>query len=566
MTRFVRSIPLAIDRITGEVYESSKVFCDPKTTNDFRRLYHEDEIFPVCRECGQDLEVSKSKYERGHFKHKKASNPCIFYDAKISQTDYSIYSQIIVSKESDRHIHLKNKIGNLLKKVPGVNLETLFIDNRFIYGKSGKRRPDVYCEYLDKKLVFEIQLSQLSLSYILSRYNFYRDNGIYLIWILDDFNIHNQGTLEKDIKYLVRFENFFKLDEKSSNFSLLCDYKNIYLGQDFRVSSRWIQDTVPLDKLKFDEESYQVYFYDYGIEKQKAEQRRDLILEAKAEEDRKEKEKRKLEFAKKVAKSIIEEISLIRKRGGQHYQRISDQIFLLNDHDRKILNEMLALKDKFKINQSPLVSWIENAKTNDQDFINFLLNTGGLEIDVNSKGKSGQSAFQAILNNSELPYYVPTLNLLEAGYDISVEDIEFLKSYSRKNKKQRDNLICFYIIGKRLFDRKYSREVIRYNKPIFFIESVKQNRLIGTDYKPNQWVQFLNNALEYYSEYWEYIEHALKYYGKFDSILEQDVKGSFQAKYERHWRKNIKQNLAFKDVFNDLYPELNKIVIIHVYD
>jgi len=35
---------------------------------------------------------------------------------------------------------------------------------------------------------------------------------MFLIWILDDFDIHNQGTLERDIKYLTEYENFFKLD------------------------------------------------------------------------------------------------------------------------------------------------------------------------------------------------------------------------------------------------------------------------------------------------------------------------------------------------------------------
>jgi hypothetical protein len=34
-------------------------------------------------------------------------------------------------------------------------------------GKDGKRNPDVYCKFQDKELVFEIQLSDLSLAYIL---------------------------------------------------------------------------------------------------------------------------------------------------------------------------------------------------------------------------------------------------------------------------------------------------------------------------------------------------------------------------------------------------------------
>jgi len=192
------------------------------------------------------------------------------------------------------------------------------------------------------------------------------------------------------------------------------------------------------------------------------------------------------------------------------------------------------------------------------------LNTTGIEIDVNAIGESGQTAFQAILNNKDLPYYTPTLNLLDAGYDISSDDVKFLKSYSQRNLKRRDSLICFYLIGKRLFDRQYSNDVLKYNKPIFFIESAKQDRLIGTKYKPHQWVPFFNNALEYYSEFWEYIEYALKYYGKFDYLLKQDSKGSFRGKLEKYWQGSTIQNLAFKPVFDDLYPELKDIKIVNL--
>ena len=77
-----------------------------------------------------------------------------------------------------------------MKSIP--NIYTVIIDNKFIIKENGKRKPDVYCKFQDKELVFEIQLSDLSLNYILNRYEFYRRNGIYLIWILDKFDIHNQ--------------------------------------------------------------------------------------------------------------------------------------------------------------------------------------------------------------------------------------------------------------------------------------------------------------------------------------------------------------------------------------
>src|SRR5258705_11193250 len=230
MSRYEPSIKIAFNKLSGEVLDADMVFANNKDAFGIRQQYHKKELLPICCECDQDLTVSGSKLDRLHFKHKPGHTYCILTDEDISPQEHEKLNEILRCKESDRHKQLKNKIGSLLHKVDWVDKSSIAIDNKFIFRGNDKKRPDVYCKYNDKELVFEIQLSNLSLGYILSRYEFYKKHGMYLIWILDNFDIHNQGTLEKDIKYLTKYENFFKLDENiSDTLNLECEYKDVYL-------------------------------------------------------------------------------------------------------------------------------------------------------------------------------------------------------------------------------------------------------------------------------------------------------------------------------------------------
>lgn len=186
MGRYERSIKIAFDKASGEILEADEVFDETKNAFELRRQYQKKDLLLSCCECEQDLMVSGSKFDRLHFKHKSGHDYCILSDGQLSPEEHEKFTEILKSKESDRHKELKNKIGLLLQEVEGINKNSIAIDNRFIIRGIEKRRPDVYCKYQGKELVFEIQLSDLSLGYILSRYEFYKKHGMYLIWILDN--------------------------------------------------------------------------------------------------------------------------------------------------------------------------------------------------------------------------------------------------------------------------------------------------------------------------------------------------------------------------------------------
>ena len=181
MKKYERAIKIVFDKQSERIIDVDEVLSKKTNAFDIRRQYNERLLLPICCECGQDLGVSSSKYDRVHFKHKPGHEDCCLADSKLTPQEHKKFSEILKHKESDRHKQLKNNIGELLQDVQGVDVNSISIDNKFIIRGNQKRRPDVYCKYYDRELVFEIQLSDLSLSYILSRYNFYLNNRIYFL-------------------------------------------------------------------------------------------------------------------------------------------------------------------------------------------------------------------------------------------------------------------------------------------------------------------------------------------------------------------------------------------------
>jgi hypothetical protein len=346
MGRYDRSIKIAFDKTSGEILEADEVFDIKTDAFEIRKKYHEGNLILSCCECEQDLMVSGSKYDRLHFKHKPGHGYCILADGKLTPQEHERFTEILKAKESDRHKELKNKIGELLKSVKGVDLGSIAIDDKFIIKENGKRRPDVYCKFQDKEIVFEIQLSDLSLGYILSRYEFYKEHGIYLIWILDNFDIHNQGTLERDIKYLTKYHNFFKLDEQSETLKLACEYKFPFLTDDNKLLTKWLKKSVSLSELKYDSEVFQAYYYNFGDNKTKTETLQRKKAEEIKEAERKRIEKLKLDNATNRAKHLRNLVADFRKRKIQNFNLIIDELEDMDEFETKVLNDVLNLKGK----------------------------------------------------------------------------------------------------------------------------------------------------------------------------------------------------------------------------
>lgn len=564
MGRFERSIKIAFDKISGEVLEAEQVFDSKKDAFEIRRQFHKDEIELFCCECHQKLDVSTSKYDRLHFKHQRHADPCILKDANLSPADLLLLTQILKGKESERHKKLKNLIADRLRDVPGVDASSIAIDNRFIIRGEEKRRPDVYCRYLDKELVFEIQLSQLSLRYIINRHEFYKQHGIYLIWILDNFDVHDQSQLERDIKYLTHHQNFFKLDEEVREFKLACDYKSPFVSYDNEVHSKWLRHSVHLDEAQFDNKEYQIYYFDYKAALQRAEEAKTIrdrelreaerirIQRLQKEQVEREQAARESEMREK-ANEIIEEIRRLRRGKAAVFATASQMLANLDYEEQSYFNSILDLSSPGSDGYPKFFQWIREAKQEDVAFLGFVFSSPHIHFDINARGVNNVSAFQAIYDNSGIGKYTAVQALFKGGYRLTADDESLIRSLKADEEVEGDLILYRYCSN--LKERSLVETIFSLKRLVCVLHSAREGRITGFKYKSSEWVAFANNAIQYYDAYWEYIELVFKHYGLWEKIIAADRKGTFQKKLQILYSNMPRQSFDFDPVFRSLFPE-----------
>lgn len=546
MKKSVRLISIARDKISGDILDANILFEENrKVDSEIRRLINEKKIIPVCVECEQNLGISKSIYDRHFFRHLPKHSYCLLSDNSLTPQQQSEYIQIIKNNESERHKYLKNKIGNLLSSVEGVDNNSISIDSRFIFRDNEKRRPDVYCIFLDKEIVFEIQLSKLPLWYMLRRHNFYKKNNIYLIWILDNFDVKTQGRFEQDIKYLNKYHNFFRLDETINSFALKCKYKEVFI-EDYKVKTKWKEKSVELRQISFDQMDVQAFYYNLQVNK--ARKQTELIGLLKMKEDDEwntlqiiEEQKRKTKV-----KKIIQQIKDEKSKKFFSYGLIDDNIDKLNYLELQELNKSLDLLNKKK---SPIIKWIRETDEYNYNFIFFILKNINIEFNINHSDSEDETPFLELYKIKEIPakHFICKM-FFERGYVLQKRDFDYINSHLDNSEFES------YKIWNKLASRKLIHKAYENDTFLFILESAKHNKILGS--KLANWITFANNAIHFYSQYWEYIELAFKNYEIWDLIIEQDRKKTFHSKLENLYQNFPKQEYDVDELVKDLYPEL----------
>lgn len=550
---YKRSITVAFDKICGEIIEADQVFDTAKNAFEVRKQFHKNEVELYCCECEQKLNVSTSKYDRLHFKHVPGHDFCLLSAGNMTQEEHEAFSGVFLMKESARHKLLKHKIAAGLYKTNGVDIDSVAIDNKFIFDGKDKRRPDVFCKYLNKEIAFEIQISNLSLRYIISRHDFYKKKGIYLIWILDNLDIHSQTQMARDIKYLTTYENFFRLDETSDILTLQCEYKQPFLTNDNVVKSKWNTSKVTLADLQFDQAKVEAFFFNYSLEKEQKEREQSARdAELRAREEQKQAQERQ-NTARAKARRFIQLIADRHKKQWQDYGFLTDFLEEMTPFEVEILNQELKL-DQDETKRPALIRWILNAKSKDFGFIHFLLAAKRIRFDVNKIDSGGSTPLQEIYKNVALwskPYLVKFL--YERGYILKQADADFLSSLG--TVEARNDLVLYQIYS-RVLDKSLLDRIHRHSSLIFILESAKRKSIVGYNYKSDQWAAFGINSIQYYQSYWNYIERAFKMFDIWNKILEADKKGTFLKKHGELTRWKRDQNQDCDEVIEALYPDL----------
>ncbi|MDP2692915.1 MAG: DUF6035 family protein [bacterium] len=550
---FERTIKEAFDKLSSEILKADEIFDDNKDAFLVRKQFHKEEIELYCLECQQKLNVSTSKYDRLHFKHNPNASFCLLKDGKLSPDEIEKFYTIYRSKESERHKYLKNQIGIKLSQLGDVS--NVQIDDKFIFDNVEKRKPDVYCQYLDKEIVFEIQLSDLSLRYIISRHEFYQRKGIYLIWILDNFNVEGRKQTERDIKYLTEYQNFFKVDEHSEQFRLICKYKFPFLTEHNKLLNKWKSKSVALSQIKFDQVTTQAYYFDFDKKTKKRKQQQ-LQREWELEEQEKLVQRElKKKSANEKSQAIVNALSENWKSKSFSYSQVKRDIEILSEYELSILNNSEAFNAN---NGHPKIHhWFKIAKEEHIHFLHFILECDQLKIDYNLISEDHKTIIQTLIENKNLPsksYLIK--QILKKGYIFKNSDSQYLDNL-QLHPKEIEALKILCQLSTKILDKFLIEDLFEHTSLICVIESARRNKIVGFGWQENQWIAFANNAIHSYSEYWEYIELALKHYGIWDRLLDLDKKGSFRKKLQGYHQERPIQNFQCDELFRYLYPELS---------
>lgn len=413
-----RAIPSARVIPSGEIVIADEVLHPQKGGHEFRLAARKNGETFECLDCGQRLFLPRSAKMNLYFRHGPNTGACRLEGA-FSREELRIFDLENRMKESPRHRELKEKLAERLLREPGVRPESIRQEGRVSLNERF-RRPDVACEYRGRQLVFEIQLSYLTLDYMLGRHGFYAQLGAHIIWVLDRFEKDAQRAFEIDLKYLTPYEHYYRLDEDAADLRFLCDYKEVYL-EGLELRSKWREASVGLADLHFVEGEVQPFFHDMPAERKRLEARLATLAEARRRE-REAEERRQLDAAISEALTLLREAY---KTGRAWQQPLAAALGALTPEETDHLNRRLGfamLDDRGIPFLHALARGIEK-----RPFLQDLLEWPDIDLDVHRRAPDGTTVFQEVVRNPEWPPVETARALLRRGYRVQPEDLDEIR-------------------------------------------------------------------------------------------------------------------------------------------
>ena len=494
------------------------------------------EPFLVCDTCGQFIQISGGKGtlgKRTHFKHLKDSEDCPNKtDSKLTREDI-LRGKFNGQVEGKLHIETKNLIAIFLQLNKRLNngiseVKIEEIQRSELNYKSWKK-PDISTIYLNKKLVFEIQLSTTFLNVIIEREIFYKENRTFILWIFRNFEIETdkQRFTQKDIFYSNN-RNAFVLDDRAitlsnenSDLVFACNYQCPIIENNM-IIYEWKIEYITLDKLIFDCNSFQVYYFDVSNEENRLQE----ILTKKNEDQK------------------IEEVNRIE----EEEKRIIEK--KLN----KLIDSLLVEKYENKIFDSKSILRLEQYRF-EKKYIDFYYKL--------NKIKHKSRLIRLILSKKR-NITMDLIGLFSNNYTPTIEDLHFLKTeYKYQNNldqhHSRDS-VFYHLILITMFIKlrkyvSYIKGFKKYERILISIYCIKVHKIIGFDYK--SLIQVVHPIISDNSrpQFRKLILSAIDiYYGYEKFIVDFDKSKKLQDKI-----KNINfvdLSVEEKTIFNIVFSEL----------
>lgn len=323
-----------LDLGSGEIIKSTAFFC--KSFDLIAQARSEQEkanqnLRPkwlVCAVCGNNVRIlggkDKDTFARSknfHFAHLHNSDDCpIKTTSKYSKLDINRMKYRGVP-ESRLHIELKENIAKGLRlnqqtkgQVTEVNVEQVIRSLDEIQWK----KPDINAVFNEQRIAIELQLSTTWLDVIVSRQHFYKERGIFILWVFNIFEASDdfRKLTQSDIIYTNNY-NAFVLDPNAieriaekKDLVLQCYYLHYFADKAY-LKSKWTHAEVTLDQLIFDPVKVQVYYKDVSKTKAAAEHAVSAYIEADRQREAEERRGRNRLINEK--KSMEREVTNLRE-------------------------------------------------------------------------------------------------------------------------------------------------------------------------------------------------------------------------------------------------------------
>jgi len=285
------SIPDYYDREHWEEGKknSSELFCKNDTDevvqdrlDNIRRLKNNSERF-LCGYCRKPIQIcgnymwgnktwGSTRKQSYHFRHRypqeEGKEPCPY--SKEGEKFWNkdtlkarIYKGLPPSPEHER---AKDALFQCTTKFMTNVAKEKYIRHKD-FNTRAYRRADIYAEYNGKRIVFEIQRTSISPNIVIGRDDFYKENDIFILWIVYDAN--NRTCTKTDI-FVDNCGNLFEFDkeaqsmsEKTGELYLKC-YFNAYEfdeeTQEYSQKTEFNKELIPFTSLTWNDTTMKIYY------------------------------------------------------------------------------------------------------------------------------------------------------------------------------------------------------------------------------------------------------------------------------------------------------------------
>lgn len=563
-----RTIETILNLETGKVMDVYDLFHDPidreaeifQLRSKIQQQVQQKRPVYVCIYCKQSIGIRGRIHGKDYYLvHTFRSDDCIIKTGHILTEEQIRCIKYNGEKESDLHNQLKNGIAHYLKQDELV----ISVQNEKVYknlaiSKEWKK-PDVLAEMTDKKVAFELQLSTTFLSVIVSRTVFYRNRGVFLIWVFPNFSLdsHLQLFTQKDVYYNNSF-NVYVFDEDSklksqqeNRLFLKCYYKHFRIEGE-SIKDKWVSTYISLKDLHFDMEKLEVYFYNSLQEKDT------LTGILKAQKEAKNAVSKKATCQNKAERALnyLREFYKIDREPIPRSEEFPlDEIETADEID--VFNEKLGFsRSKVGI----VANLIETGSK--PNFLKFICEQDNILIDTKNMLIRGHSVFEYLVYiKNQWEFYQKIPLIFRKGYILTDKDYSefhnlYDKNYFNQTEHERNYIERWAFIHclNSLWHKEDAFKLMEARNILFAILSLKNDMSIG--FKFANLKQLTHNILTHNSDFGNIYIKALKQYGQYDKQVLDDKSGKLKRRLDYFFQTSPPQNQRFTKIIHQIFPEL----------